>query len=170
MNDELMTIATFGNYLQANLARDELRANGIHCVVPGDDPGGFLGMYTGSMGVKLCIRREDHKAARQILSQIDSIEIADELSEKADESEPDEVVPCEPNPREQEAGRAFRSAVIGCFFVPLQAYTSWLLLRVWFSDEPLRSEWRRQAFLALAINVPFVLIFLSVLKVVFFSR
>ena len=170
MNAELVTIATFSNYLQANLARDELRSNGIHCVVPGDDVGGFLGMYTGSIGVKLCIRREDLKAAREILSQIDSVEIAEELPEEADQSEPEKVDPGEPNQREQLAGRAFRSAVIGCLFVPLQAYTSWLLLRVWFSDEPLRNEWRRRALVAMAINVPFVLIFLFVLKFLFFSR
>lgn len=170
MNDELVTIATFGNYLQANLARDELRSNGIHCVVPGDDASGFLGMYTGSIGIKLCIRREDLKAARQILSQIDSVEVAEELPEEASKSEPDDIDPQEPNQREQEAQRAFRSAVIGCFFVPLQAYTSWLLLRVWFSEEPLRSKWRRAAFLALAINAPFVLLFLIVLEFIFFSE
>jgi hypothetical protein len=175
MNDELVTIATFANSFQANLAKGELQEEGIHSVVAGDDPGGTLAFMTSSIGVKLCVRREDVKAARQALAETDGENLAAEQEAEIEESAlSDEINPPADDKqsltrREQEAVRAFRSAILGFFFFPLQIYTVWLLLRVFFSDERLEPQHRRWAWIAAIIAFPYACLALMLFKVLFFS-
>jgi hypothetical protein len=174
MNDELVTIATFANSIQANLAKGELQEEGIHSVVAGDDPGGTLAFMTSSIGVKLCVRREDVKAARQVLSEADGENLS-----PIDEEAIGDAVDVEPEAaaddketltkREQEAIRAFRSAILGLFFFPLQAYTVWLVLKVFFSDERLAPQHRIWGWIAALIAFPYVCVTLITLKLLFFS-
>lgn len=173
MNDELVTIATFANSIQANLAKGELEEEGIHSVVAGDDLGGTLAFMTSSIGVKLCVRREDIKAARQVLTEADSENLspADEALDET--AEPDPETPADDKEsltrREQDAIRAFRSAILGLFFFPLQAYTVWLVLKVYFSDERLGPQHRPWAWLAAIIAFPYVFLSLLTLKLLLFS-
>lgn len=174
MNDELVTIATFANSLQAQLARGELQEEGIHSVVAGEDPGGTLAFMTSSIGIKLCVRREDVKAARQVLSEPDGQSLAAEDEEpvaEADNTDADAAADDKQSltGREQEAIRSFRSAILGLFFFPLQAYTVWLVLRVYFSDERLEPQHRRWAWIAAIIAFPYVLMTLLLLKLLLFS-
>jgi hypothetical protein len=63
----------------------------------------------------------------------------------------------EPTGREEDAERAFRGAVFGLLFFPLEFYASYLLLTVLFSSESLAGRSRGRAFVAAAINVPYML-------------
>ena len=49
-------------------------------------------------------------------------------------------------------------AALGLLFPPLQFYVSYLLLRVYFSDERLRPRYRALALIAALINVPMLLL------------
>ena len=171
MTDELVTIATFANSFQANLAKGELQGEGIHSVVAGEDPGGTLAFMTSSIGVKLCVRQEDEKASRQVLDELESEGHATQaaIGHGRPRLEVDEDHKEPLSQREQEAIRAFRSAVLGLFFFPLQAYTVWLLLRVYFSEERLETQHRPWAYIAAAIAVPYVLLVLMLIKLLFLT-
>jgi len=173
MKDELVTLATFPNSIEANLAKDALAAEGIHAYVDGDDAGSVLGMMTSSLGLRLRIRREDLKAARQVLGEIEPVDVPDDaVGEAFVDVNESPATPDDPDRltrREEDADRAFRSAIIGFFFCPLQVYTLWLLARVYFSDERLGPKQRRRTWIAVAVAVPYLLIFLSFVKVLFFS-
>jgi hypothetical protein len=53
--------------------------------------------------------------------------------------------------REDNAVRAFKSALIGVLFCPLLIYAAYLLLEVFFSDEPLRPRFKRYVVATAAI-------------------
>lgn len=74
------------------------------------------------------------------------------IDDGSDEPEP------ESTGREKDAERAFRGAVFGLLFLPLQFYASYLLLKVLFSTEDLGGRSRGRARVAAAINVPFMLL------------
>jgi hypothetical protein len=123
---------------------------------------------TSSIGVKLYVKREDAKAAARILEDLDAKNISSEEyqdDERAfeeerenDEDDATQANELELTQREQTAIRAFRSAVIGILFCPLQLYTFWLLLDVMHSEERLGREQRRWAIIATVIISPYVLV------------
>jgi hypothetical protein len=62
----VVTLRTFGNQFDADLAKSALTAAGIYCVLSHDDCGGmdpFLTMF----GIKLVVRAEDAARAKEIL-------------------------------------------------------------------------------------------------------
>ena len=84
------------------------------------------------------------------------------LQPQANDAEADGGEPSDgeqaPSPREDDAARAFKSALFGVLFFPLQLYTLWLLLLVVMSDEPLRPRYFWYAVGAAAVLVPHVLL------------
>ncbi len=68
-----------------------------------------------------------------------------------------------PGPREDDAARAFKSAILGILFCPLQLYTLWLLLLVVLSDEPLRPRYFWYAVGAAAVLLPYLLLLAGLL-------
>ncbi|MCI0360169.1 MAG: hypothetical protein L0211_16955 [Planctomycetaceae bacterium] len=75
----------------------------------------------------------------------------------ADETEPgDELAP---SSREDDAARAFKSAILGLFFCPLQLYTAWLLFLVLVNDEPLRTRYFWYAVGAAVVLIPYAALF-----------
>ena len=71
-------------------------------------------------------------------------------------AEPDAPEPV-PTDRETTADRAFRGAILGIFFCPLQIWVFCLLLWVLNSDQELRGRYRTRAWIAAWINVLCVL-------------
>jgi hypothetical protein len=67
--NELIAVATFGNHLEADLARSALTAAGIDSVVSADDAGGLRPHLAFSGGVQLLVRAEDAAVAQEVLSQ-----------------------------------------------------------------------------------------------------
>jgi putative signal transducing protein len=64
--DDLRTIATYINYIEAELAESALDAAGIDAMIRADDCGGVRPhMWMG--GVQLIVRDEDVERAREIL-------------------------------------------------------------------------------------------------------
>ena len=57
----------------------------------------------------------------------------------ADEAESEEELT--PSSREDDAARAFKSAILGLLFCPPLLYTAWLLFLVFVNDEPLRPRY-----------------------------
>jgi hypothetical protein len=72
--------------------------------------------------------------------------------------------------REENANRALRGAVVGLLFAPLQLYVFYLLLfKVFASDEPIRPIYTRRARQAAAINIPYTVVILIVIRWTIYS-
>jgi hypothetical protein len=163
----LTTIATYYVPIQAELARSRLEADGIPAFIEG---GEFASMawhlLLANQGIKVQVPTEDAERAAALLkvaSQTADHGHADEGGPEADanEAEDDDGGPADeppPTGREQNADRAFRGAVIGLLFLPLQLYVFWLLLKVFISEEPLSERLRNRAFVAAAINLPLIVV------------
>ena len=68
MNDRaLVVVRTFGNEIDAELARSALEAAEIDAMVRSDNAGGMRPAMSMSNGVELLVRAEDAKRADEIL-------------------------------------------------------------------------------------------------------
>jgi hypothetical protein len=62
---ELISVATFVNHIQADLAQGALETAGIECAISADDAGGA---WAGGGRIRLLVREEDAKRAVEILN------------------------------------------------------------------------------------------------------
>src|SRR5262245_60532836 len=142
MSDSLVTIAAFWSPVEADLARNRLEAAGIQAFLANAVTVGMYWHLSNAVGgVRLQVREGDAEEALAVLAE-------QPAAAEAEESEP--VL----TSREQNADRAFRGAVLGLLFLPLQLYVFWLLLKVFISDEHLDPGKRRNAIVAAIINLP----------------
>jgi Putative prokaryotic signal transducing protein len=66
---DLITIRTFGNEPEANIAKAALEAFGIDCLLSSDDCGGQrLHLATMGQGIRLLIRSDDAARAEDVLA------------------------------------------------------------------------------------------------------
>ena len=64
---ELVTIQTFTNQLEADIAKGALDAFGIDCMISRDDAGGQRPHLAFSGGMRLMVRAEDAERAAEVL-------------------------------------------------------------------------------------------------------
>ncbi len=183
MSDELVTIATFWNTVEANLARNRLEDGGLHAFLADEEATSMTWALTNALGgIKLQVYARESEDARAILEERGAADLgapgpAEDTSSWRNEAERpleqggadadvDEAEP-ETTTRERDAERALRGAIFGLLFLPLQLYVFWLLLKVFVSDEPLRAAKRRRALIAALINLPIVVVFCLVLWAMF---
>jgi hypothetical protein len=173
----LTTVATYLEPIQAELARSRLDAEGIPAFIQGGEFASMAWHLTlANQGVKVQVPTEDAERAMAILSETSAAggqEHGDEHWPQTAENEAafgdDHDVVAEPlqTVREQNADRAFRGAVIGLFFLPLQLYVFWLLLKVFVSEEALSGRSANRAFVAAAINLPLMLLLCFLSRLLF---
>ena len=72
-DSQLVSVETFDNRLDAELAQGALAAAGIDAVVSADDAGGAYAGVLGR-GVRLMVRSEDADRAREVLSEAASLD------------------------------------------------------------------------------------------------
>jgi hypothetical protein len=175
---ELVTVARFVDLVEASLARNCLEEAGVAAFLADAETVSVAWQLTNALGgIKLQVAEPDADRARAVLQEQrdgatgDRDELAREAIAAApapggagDEPPPaddgsDEPEP-EPTTREEDAERAFRGAVYGLLFFPLQFYASFLLLRVLFSSKALAGRSRGRAVVAAVINVAYMLILL----------
>ena len=65
MNERFVTIAGFGDLLEAELARDKLESEGLNCLLLEDATQNLYGYASGA--IKLQVRQSDMERAQQIL-------------------------------------------------------------------------------------------------------
>lgn len=155
MQPKLVTIATFDSPMQAHIARNRLEAAGIVAVISNESIAGNAWHLTVAVGgVQLHVRADDVEAALQVLDEQVSIELGNtnaidsehtengatefeqeyfEYDEEEDEEDQDEVASTTSSDLSETeadrlARRAFRAALLGVLFLPLQLYSYWLLL------------------------------------------
>lgn len=67
MTEKLATVTVYSNEPEAELARSRLEEAGIVAMVTSDDSGGMLPQFQSARGVKLLVRPEDLRRARDLL-------------------------------------------------------------------------------------------------------
>jgi len=173
----MTTIATFGDALEASLARNYLESAGIRSFLADEltmSVAWHLNVAIG--GVKLQVDEQDASAAAQMLAERHT-PIADTADDTdSDPASDDPAAPLqyesggEPSDelamtaREHAAERAWRGAIFGLFFPPIELYILWLLIQVFTSNECLRPSSRRRALIAAAINIPVTILTLFWLR------
>ena len=68
---DLVTIRTFVDELEANLAKSRLQAAGIDSMLGRDDCGGMRPSLTWAQGIRLVVRSDDAERAAAVLSDKD---------------------------------------------------------------------------------------------------
>ena len=172
----LVTVARFDDPVEAALAKNCLEEAGFEAFVADAETVSVAWQLSNALGgIKLQVAEPDAGRARTVLRErlVDSAGDPEELAREAiatgplpgdvgeeppPEDDGSEEPEREPTGREKDAERAFRGAVFGLLFFPLQFYASYLLLTVLFSEETLEGRPRGRAFVAAAINFTYMLI------------
>ncbi len=164
MSNDLVTVATFANPVEANIAKNRLEASGVRAFLANEETVDMDWLLGNALGwIKLEVGEQDADAARAVLNQhhglkassaVEIAEVSPAIAEAEPILEPDEEDDQEEEEggdfdpaltiRERDAGRAFRGAVLGVLFLPIQLYVFYLLLKIFISEEPLGDRAREK--------------------------
>ena len=162
MVDDLITISNYFSSVEAHLARNRLLDEGVEAFVMDDVTTDIAGPY-GNGIAKLQVPASHAELAQAILGDV-SHGLVDSEWVAVSSAAIDEESESECSARELNAERACRGAVFPHLMglLPLQIYVFWLLMKVFNSKELLRPLYQIQAWLAAAINLPALLLFLVI--------
>ena len=151
--DELVTIATFTNSIEASLAQQQLKAAGITCLLADEATTNFAWHLSVAVGwIKLKVLRTDVANAIDILTAT-NVQFQP-FDDDADEDDDFEQV----SPADEILERAFRAAVIGLIFFPLQLYSIWLLAKLLFSGWKISRNRYLKAIIAIILDMLIIFI------------
>jgi hypothetical protein len=160
--DNLVTVATFTNSIEATLAQQCLEAEGIPAFLQDEATVNVAWHLTiGVGGIKLQVNREQAEQAMLILAEASQ---ADYSALVEEEEEPEENLVSKPSLADRLAERAFRVAVLGIIFLPLQLYSLWLLVKLLVSRRKISSKGQILAWAAMGIDCIVLFVLWEVLK------
>jgi hypothetical protein len=162
MSGELVTVATFRDAVEAELARNYLEGGLIRAFLLDEYTvlaAGGIGDAVG--GVKLQVHAEDTGKAKFLLSQrpprsddagrLESPETAFATAETLTKLEEEsEDIPA----KDQAVDRLFRATVLGLFLWPIQLYATWLLLTLRLVPGTVSPRRRWKVWLSIPLNLP----------------
>ena len=183
MQPKLVTIATFDSPLPAHIARNSLVAAGIVAMISNESIAGNAWHLTGAVGgVQLHVRADDVEAALKILDEQESIEFGltdtpnaeytddgdSEFDQEYFEDDNDEDAAkgssdLSETEADRLARRAFRAALLGVLFPPLQLYSYWLLLLYMFEPSVASKSSRWQVAGAWFTNLTVIAFLIQIL-------
>ncbi|HTR80878.1 MAG TPA: DUF2007 domain-containing protein [Bacteroidota bacterium] len=70
MGSDRVVVASFGNDIDAELAKGRLESSGVAAMIVKDDAGGMFPSLQSTAGVKLMVSRNDEKKALDILNEL----------------------------------------------------------------------------------------------------
>jgi hypothetical protein len=175
MRDDLVTVATFDESVEANLARNQL-ASGLLAFLANERTVNMFWYWGNALGwIKLQVANADVEPALAELSRRDPVVTGSELetpassesipkegfTEPYDDDEEVDDLDHTRSVRDRNAERAARGTVLGLvvaiLLLPFELYAFYLLLKVLISREPLGDRERNTAIVAAVINVPIIL-------------
>ena len=158
MHEDLVTVATFSNPAQAELAQQRLEQAGIPAHLKGAAAtGAFVGLGGSFSTIKLQVREEDLERARELLASPPpharpalSEAPAGTEDQADDDSEPEP----DPDSTEALAARAWRAAIFGMILCPptLHVYSLWLIARIAARSDDLSQEGTLKMYAALFVD------------------
>jgi hypothetical protein len=173
MRNDLVTVTTYAGPVEANLAKNRLEASGVRAFVADQVMVQMFWYFGNAIGwIKLQVGSQDVAVAHAALNQQHGIETGpgvepeealsettefERIPEADDEEHEDDEIESIPTVRDRNAERAFRGAILGLLFLPIQLYVFYLLLRIFISNEPLGDRERRKAIIAAFINLPLMI-------------
>jgi hypothetical protein len=159
-NATFVTVATFMDTFDAELARNDLQSAGLHAFLLGQPIGAVDWIRISTIGgIRLQVPSDEAERANAILEEVRSAKRARKRKTELD-GEPARTQ------REENAYSSLKAAVFGLLFlvfagyvcVLLEAYAVWLVIKVKRSAEPLSPGARRSAAVAGVIGtVSFIL-------------
>jgi hypothetical protein len=165
MTYELVTVATFANAIEAEIAQQLLEAEDIIAFVKDAATVNIAWHFTVAVGwVKLQVLPQDTETALSILA--DAKQEGQIITEPSTEASTTESsTPMEEQERlptlswtDLIIDYAFRAAVLSLMFLPLQLYSLWLLLRLLLSGRRIHVNRLWKVFTAAALDVSLVTI------------
>jgi hypothetical protein len=118
MPGELVTIASYPNAAEAEIARAALESEGIKGYTTDDEVVGAVWLLGNAVGyVKLLVAADDTQRAQAVLRAAGTQSQGDSLAEASSEAEEDGPADTT-NLGDDEARRAWRAAVFGLVFFP----------------------------------------------------
>ena len=159
MPDKLVTIATFRTLIEASAVKDRLEAEGVRAVLADVAAVGMAWHLTSAFGgIKLQVMAVDAERATSLLGAENEASIGDaeswpDTTGQGIDGEEDEA--CEDeyeSPSSELVDRAFRAALLGLLFLPLQFYSVWLLVHIPAGGEPLSPADRRRVLIAILLD------------------
>jgi hypothetical protein len=182
MGTKLVTVATFDQVVQAQMAADALRAAGIDTMVADAETVSMDWLLSTAIGgIKVQVREEDAERAVEELGRRFGERGEGFGAEAADEPDEGEDRPPEPEPadepgppaapasRDDYARRLVRAAVFGLFVPPVWFFAVYLFLNAAFGDGTLTEAGRNKLFVGtfvLALGFPVAFLALALFGVV----
>jgi hypothetical protein len=169
MPQDLVCVGSYYTTELAHVARLALESEGIPSFIDNEWISSINWVFTDAVGgVKLLVDSCDAESAIAILSsrseyKWNEANIAEAEGFEQAASEPEQLILNSSNANEREANvlRAYRGSIVGLLFLPIQFFVLYLLLfKVFANNQPLSNKRKTQAIIALAINLPCILILL----------
>ena len=172
MSHELITVATLSSPVEASLVQNELEAAGIRSFMS-DEVAVGMAWYLGNAigGIKVQVAESDVPRAFEVVHDHEPVTITEEdwrntkgLDGEAgdfdEQWEEDEAADAELTDLNQMVDRAWKMAVYGIMFFPLQLYSLLLLAKIAFRGERLSVEQRRKVRISYFVNTWMILVLL----------
>ncbi|BAZ15731.1 hypothetical protein NIES4071_76030 [Calothrix sp. NIES-4071] len=161
MNNKLITIATFGNSVEASLAKQLLEAEGIPAFIMDDDTASMAWHLTIALGwIKLKVLQSDVDNAVDILTAVDLIESYNEAPSTSENIPSSETVRRHSSSTNSKSDKilddAFNAAIIGLFLFPLcvmQLYSLLLLVFLIFTGWKISANRQLKAAVTFLLNL-----------------
>ena len=164
MTDTIVTLKSYSDPVEANIAKSALEEKGIPCQLA-DEEMVNMAWHMGNAigGVKLLVNESDEENARAILSERKLRKRSYSHSRSFPRTTAEDEID-QPTSREETAERAFRAVVLAIFLFPVHLYVSWILWDVFQSKERLEGSYRVKAWFAAVTNIGCWALFLFVVK------
>lgn len=174
--NELVVVAAYDDAVSARLALNHLREAGLRAVLSDESTIAMDWLLSNAIGgIKLQVNPKDIATARRLIEEHEwqlaetegvptpvAFEVDEErwgakllpfgmedVADDDDEADLDEDLPL--TARERDGSRAFRGALLGILFAPIELYVLYLVYKVFVSHERLRPRYRNMASAAAAI-------------------
>ncbi len=153
-NDELVTVATYDDAVSARMALNHLCEAGLAAVLSDESTVAMDWLLSNAIGgIKVQVHSKDAVMAHRLLEEHHRGDgEAEEVARADDEIEDDDEADIEEEPplsdRERNGVRAFRGALLGILFPPIEFYVLYLMYKVFVSDERLGPRYRNMAWAA----------------------
>jgi hypothetical protein len=176
MSDELVTVATYDDAVSARMALNHLCEAGLAAVLSDESTVAMDWLLSNAIGgIKVQVHSKDLTIAHRLLEEHHRYEaaaggeaetLAAEMGEasvdaealgdiegEAPNAEDEDDLEEEPplTTRERNGLRAFRGALLGILFPPIELYVLYLVYKVFVSNEPLGPRYRNMARAAAVI-------------------
>jgi Putative prokaryotic signal transducing protein len=187
MPGKMVTIARFADEVEASLARNRLELAGVPAILNNAEAAALGWQLTGRGTIELLVSESDLEAAEEAL-RYGNLSL-EQAWERTAEHHPNGIVEPDaaflhrtgiitpdtveeedntpPDPFLERIDRAFKAALSGVFFFPLEFYAAFLLYSIFTDDRPIPPSRQLKVWSTLLICVLVLLVILLIVQSLF---